>query len=284
MGNILDKKDRSMKGGPIAPHLLKSDVFSWYTGSPEGRFTMLNKNVLNIEGEYQRTATSQKKISTISRNWDWALFGTLDVSIREDGTYWVYDGGHRLRASFHRADVIMLPCMVHIFSTLSDEAKAFVSRNTMVSNVNAIARFNASVVAGEPLSIEAKSLLNKMGLSVTDSPNSKKGISCIGKVLQIMRDNRMIAARCIELCDRLSQDSNINSNVLGGIFALQMHFLPERDIMNDFSGRFEITSQVEIAIEIRKFRAETGKGGDVISAKGVMLFLNKGLRTRKLIW
>ena len=96
--NILSKVDRSLAPVPNpnrAVAVSKRDKFDWSTGGSRGEFRWIAKNDLNIDSRYQRDQVSEAKVMEIARDWDWLLLGCISVIEREDGSLWVFDGGHQ---------------------------------------------------------------------------------------------------------------------------------------------------------------------------------------------
>ena len=281
MANILSHVDQSIGTVHKTP---KREVYKWTGSSAPGTFLLIPKTELNIDGRYQRDEVSKEKVVSIARDWDWLLFGTLCVIKRENSSFWVFDGGHRTRAAFFRDDITELPCMGHEVSSLTDEAKAFVARNTMISNVSALARFRAANCAEEPTAVRVTALLAKLGLKICKNADRPDTIKAIGSLMHCVEENPEVAERVLEFCLGLQRDGGISQIVLVGLFTLQTHFAKQEiDLLNDFGNKLLTFSQKEMEIRVRQLRAETGKGGSAIYARALLDLLNKGKRN-KLEW
>lgn len=282
--NILSKVDKSLVGTPAGPAVRKVIRYDWSTGGSIGSFAWIKKSELNIDGRYQRDQVSEEKIREIASNWDWLLLGTVSVIEREDVTYWVFDGGHRTRAAFYRDDVDVLPCMVHKIASVNEEAKAFVARNTMVSNVSAFDRFHASVCAKEPVAVTAGEVLEEFGLvAVKGGTSSGKFLSCIGALQKCVEANPDDARKVLGFCLKLAGDSVVTGKVLSAMFALHQHFKPEFDVIERHGEKISRHSQREIEVKMNQFATECGKGGNVICAKAILDLINHRNRHR-LTW
>lgn len=113
MPNMLDKRDHSFAPNPNGKGSQeKVEKYRWAKSSSPGEMMHLSKDELNLDDQYQRERVSEEAVVKIARNFDWALFGVLKVARRTDGTLWVFDGGHRLRACFYRSDIKTIPCIV----------------------------------------------------------------------------------------------------------------------------------------------------------------------------
>lgn len=136
--------------------------------------TWLPCEALNVDEAYQRSidgAKATKLITTIATDWDWRLCAPLTVSHRADKdgamAYFVIDGQHRLRAAELRGDIAELPCIISVFETFEDEARAFVSINTQRHATTALDRYHARVASKEPQALAIRALVESVGLKVT---------------------------------------------------------------------------------------------------------------------
>lgn len=283
--NILDKspKDRVVNfGGHTQP---KREKFAWASTSKPGVFRWVPKADLNIDGRYQREEVSSAKTMEIARSWDWTLFGTLLVGERGDGSLWVYDGGHRTRASFYRDDIPDLPCMVFRIEDAAGEAKAFYGAQKLKSNISVTDAHRAGVIAQEPDALRVQALLDRHGLVIRRDANRGGQFRAIGTLRGIAREDQELAERVLALCvDIAGDDSPISGSVLGGMFALVQHFAGTVDF---FAGReleaLLATSIEELDSEIRRQKAILGMGGTVSEAKGILALVNKS-RRKKIHW
>lgn len=279
--NILDKVDRSLVFEHLGRPMSKVERYDWTTGGSVGKFKLINKTDLNIDGRYQRDQVSENKVLEIARKWDWLLIGTLSVIEREDGTYWVFDGGHRTRAAFYRDDITQLPCMVHSLESVNDEAKAFVARNTMVSNVAAFDRFHASVCAKEPVAIQASKILKELGLTVVKGGvQTGNFISCVGALQKCIEEDADDARKVLEFCIELAGDQIVTGRVLLAMFLLYRHFKDQFDVIDRYGDKLRRHSQRDIEVKMNQFARETGKSGNVIYAKCLVEMINYKMRNR----
>jgi hypothetical protein len=282
--NILSKVDRSLAPVPNPKRevtVSKRDKFDWSTGGSCGEFRWIAKNDLNIDSRYQRDQVSDAKVREIARDWDWLLLGCISVIEREDGSLWVFDGGHRARASFFRDDIKELPCMVHRVATVNEEAKAFVARNTMVSNVAAYDRHRASVCAAEPVALSVQAILDEFGLTVIKGGASGAGyLSCIGTLQSCVKEDAEDAKKVLRFLLSIAGERLVVGKVLAAMFTLYRHFKPKFDILEKYGEKISRHSQREIEVKISQFTTECGKGGNVIGAKAILELINHRNRIR----
>lgn len=243
---------------------------------------MIDKNDLNIDGTYQREQVSDEKLRSIAREWDWKLLGTLAVIRRGDGSLWVYDGGHRTRASFLRDDIQFLPCMVFDVSDEKEEAKAFVGTNTMTSNVSAFHRHRASVKAGEPYSLAVQAMVEKYGYIPSNCANKSGNFAAINTLRTLIIQDAEMAERVFEACTRIAGDgAPISGEVIDAIYTCQVKLVGKADILaNGHLERLIKEGLTGIEAAIRREKHIVGKGGAVVASKAVLDILNKGKQRR----
>lgn len=282
--NILNKTCKAFAPipGNSGPGVSKMEKYSWETPGPPGEFQWIAKELLNIEGAYQRDEESDEKVMRVARAWDWKLFNTVSVARRPDGTLWAFDAGHRVRAAFLRDDIKLLPCMIHDVEDIKDEAKAFVGTNTMVSNVSAYHKHRASVVAGEPISLRVQKILDKHGYKPSTTAKQKWNFAAIHTLHAKVKQNEELAARVFEACAKIAADGGaISGNVICAIYCCQLWVQGREDILAGVHlDRLmkEGISGIERALRDRKNKE--GIGGEAVEARGLLDLLNKGKRRR----
>lgn len=282
--NILKKDDKSKAPtfGNQELSVSKRQKFSWASDSPAGTFCMIAKEDLNIDGTYQREQVSDEKVMGIARDWDWRLFGALSVIMREDGTLWVYDGGHRTRAAFLRDDIAELPCMVFECESIEEEAKAFVGTNTMKSAVSAYHKYRGGLRAKEPEALAVKAVLDKHGYKAVTSAGTNYGFSAINTLRRLLKDDAELAERVFALCADVADDGTpIPGEVLNGIFTCAKKLEGKADILkNGHREKLKVAGIAGIEMAIRREKHIVGRGGATIAAKAILDLLNKRKQRR----
>ena len=253
----------------------KAEKNNWPDINDKGDFQWVPLTMLNIDGRYQRAQVSKGKVLRIAREWNWLLCGTLLVVRRTDGSLWIFDGGHRARAAFYRDGVDEMPCMIYNLSSLSDEAKAFVDRNTMISGVRAVTKYKAMIVAGDQTAKDIAALMDELGIDVNGSAHSPYQLSCIGAVIGLFVRNRDIAERYIRLLAVAAKRDGvcIKANLLGGFFEVGNKYDDEKTHAK-MESLIEKNSLQTFDIKIRQHKAETGKGGAVSAARAILGMYN----------
>jgi hypothetical protein len=282
--NILNKQCKALAPtfGAAGGAVSKVKKFTWATPGDPGTFKRIDKQLLNIEGSYQREEVTKQKVIEIARDWDWKLFGCISVARRPDGSLWVYDGGHRTRAAFYRDDITEIPCMVFNVANEQLEAKAFLGANTMKSNVSAFHKHRAAVKTGEVIACAAQSILDKHGYQVTQAAKRKYSFAAIHSLHAQLKKDRVLAEKVFAAAVTIAQDGEpISGEVIDALFACQRKLAGKADILtNGYLETLQRTTIPGIEMAIRREKHIVGQGGEVIAAKAVLDILNKGKKRR----
>lgn len=256
----------------------KQKKYSWASPSVMGVFKTINKNELNIDLTYQGSQISKKKVMEIARNWDWRLLGALSVIKRPDNTFWVYDGGHRARASIYREDIIGLPCMVFDAETIEIEAKAFVGRNLLKSAVGSYDKHKASIIAKEPTALAVEEILNKYGYIVARNTSVLYGISAIRSLTRLIQRDPQRTDAMLKLCTEIAENGEqLSHKIMTGMFYL----VGKTNILSrEWRKQLEKLGLKVLEKEMIRSGIINNKGGERIWAQGVESILNKQRRTK----
>lgn len=123
---------------------------------------------LSLDAAYQRSVdnhASQRLIASIAANFDWRLCAPLIVSRRADNVFVVIDGQHRAMAAQLRG-MDDLPCCVHTYDSVEDEAKFFIAANRSRKPMNRLDDFHAAIVAGDSDAHQVRQLVEDAGLAI----------------------------------------------------------------------------------------------------------------------
>lgn len=202
--------------------------------------------------------------------------------MRKDGSFWLYDGGHRCRASFYRDDITELPCMVFKAENEKTEAKAFIGTNTMQSVVSAYHKHRAAVLTEEPIAVVAQSIIEKNGYQPCHDAHKKYGFGAINTLHQQIKIDERLAEKCFAFCAAIAQDGEPFSGVvLDAIFICQKKLEGKADIfLKEYLDRLKRETITGIEAAIRRQKIIAGAGGSQIAAKGILDLLNKGKRNK----
>ena len=118
---------------------------------PKEDIQWLPTAALKIDRRVQRHSVRTTHVKAIAEGFDPDAFGTIAVSRRDDGTYAVLDGQHRLEAlrlmGFNGKQLV--PCEVRSGLTLAQEAALFRKLNT-TQKPGLVDRFLVRAVEGDP--------------------------------------------------------------------------------------------------------------------------------------
>ena len=146
-----------------------------------------------VTAQYQRIL-NMKNVACIVKNFDPAKLGVLVVSHREDGTYAVLDGQHRLTA-LRRLGYDAANCIVLEGMTIQQEADYFRRQNENKQSLRINDTFNASLWAEDAESLRIKELMDKYGFR-----HGKSGqLMCICAIGALQRILRRFGDRTLEL-------------------------------------------------------------------------------------
>lgn len=146
-----------------------------------------------VTEQYQRIL-NMKNVAGIVKNFDPAKLGVLVVSHREDGTYAVLDGQHRLTA-LRRLGYDAANCIVLEGMTIQQEADYFRRQNENKQSLRINDTFNASLWAEDAGSLRIKELMDKYGFR-----HGKSGQPmCICAIGALQRILRRFGDRTLEL-------------------------------------------------------------------------------------
>lgn len=116
-----------------------------------------------VDPEYQGHV-NKGLVDRIAKRWDDAAAGAVVLNWREDNTYAVLDGQHRVLAA-QRAGVTDLNALVFVGKTKKEEATLFVQLNTK-HNVLSIDRFRANLAGGGVSEKNIVQALREVGLDI----------------------------------------------------------------------------------------------------------------------
>jgi hypothetical protein len=142
------------------------------------RIESLPVSLLNIGG-YQRHV-SNVRVARIIANCDPAKLGLIVVNKREDGSYYVIDGQHRL-AALRRMGVELVRCILVVGLTAREEAEYFRTQDCCVRALTAFDAYIAGVIAQDQHYLTLQYLLDKHGYRVARYTGSSAKRSPITK-------------------------------------------------------------------------------------------------------
>lgn len=129
----------------VTPAVAKESFFT-------REFISIPAREIHVDYDYQRLVRS-RRVSRLVAQFDPKLLGTLEVSERADGSYWVIDGQHRLEACKAIDPDLEVPCVVYRGLTREEEAEVFWKTQDGRSNVSPAERLVARLAQGEPKAV-----------------------------------------------------------------------------------------------------------------------------------
>lgn len=253
----------------------KVQRYQWENTGEMGIFQMIPKRELHIDTEYQRTI-AQDRILKISSHFRWTLFGAIIVVRRDDGMYFVVDGGTRTRSAWKRSDINNLPCMVYSAESVRQEAQMFVDLSTSPVGMSAFQRYRAQLVAGSKYAVMANDILKKYGYTVSDRGKEQFACGCIHTVQNRIKRNMEALDQTIHILSEICEGEPIRKNPVEALFYLIVSN-PGIDFYTEYPYMKMKNAGIEsIEIEISRVKMIQQKGGEKISAMGLLNIINSG--------
>lgn len=275
MTKQMDMSERVVQQGGMT----KIDRYKWIVKDGPGALMTINKHDLQINPEYQRQLV-QHKVLKMSAAWSWIACSVITVGMR-DGVWWVVDGQHRVAAAMRRADITALPCIVFELEDVRDEARGFLNINDLRKSMTSVDRLRASAVAGDEAAKQFDFLCRKLGLTLTPNGNSPGTIKSAGWGMKRMAEDPVATTIIMELAAELCATDHvaIQEKLLGGLWYL--HKNCEANLTDaKLRQRIKKIGATALKNEVNKASAFYSRGGDKTWAMGMLIAINKGLRTR----
>jgi hypothetical protein len=277
MNNEFDKSDRSI-------HALtgqkKADVFKWPSVGKKGTFAEVPRGMLNIDYSYQRDIIGGNKVLSIASHFAWVFCHPLMVAVRPDMSLYVLDGQHRWVAAFYRDETELIPCMLFDIETVKSEAAIFLALNKNKNPVSAINSQKAGVTAEDDLSLAVQDILEIEQRDPERSGLKRSGFAAVALLRRLVESDADLARKAFSVCCYIAGDKPISGFVLAGLFYCQHKLRGVTDIFHgEHLKRLKAAGIEVLELEARRKKALLG-GGDLVLAKAILDFLNKGRRTR----
>ncbi|MCX7923501.1 MAG: hypothetical protein N3B21_16050 [Clostridia bacterium] len=122
-----------------------------------------------------------KRVNSIVQNYDPKFIGTIIVSKRANGEYYVMDGYHR-STSLKRLGIEEVYCEVHENLSLEDEAQYYLAYNKHRKNPKAVDDYKVSLTAGVVEVVTVNRILSELNIEVSES-----GFRSPRKALEVLR-------------------------------------------------------------------------------------------------
>ncbi|MFN4017634.1 MAG: ParB N-terminal domain-containing protein [Reyranella sp.] len=138
------------------------------------RVVWLDLALLTIDRTYQREISKMgaAHVNRILLAFNWNHYQPIVVSERDDGTYAVIDGQHRLEAARKHPLIDSLPCYIIDAPDAAKQAAIFVAVNSRRIALTSLQQFHAAVAARQPEAMVAAGLCSDAGVTILKSPPS----------------------------------------------------------------------------------------------------------------
>jgi hypothetical protein len=127
---------------------------------------------LEVDRRVQRDNLKAKKVEEMVKNFNPDALGVLTVSRRKDHGLYIIDGWHRNETvrivTDNTGEVV---CHVFTGLTVAEEAQMFLDIN-YGDQPNIHEKFKASLVAGDPESLQIDQIVRSVGWAISGSPNN----------------------------------------------------------------------------------------------------------------
>jgi hypothetical protein len=131
-----------------------------------------------VDPSYQRPLR-RDRVAQMAKEFDPYKIGTLHLSLRDNGFFYIMDGQHRVETlrEVGWGDQEVPDCQVYEGLTVEQEAKIWGALNTFVSPTP-LARFRADVVANKPEAVAIQSVVKRLGLDIKNSTTADS-LTCV---------------------------------------------------------------------------------------------------------
>lgn len=212
----------------------------------------LPTSVLNIDSTYQKPL-SKPHVKRIVEKFNPMGVGHIEVSRRNDGTYWVFDGQHRT-AVYRELGIKEIDCIVYEGLSVVDEANGYLYKNTTMKQTQS-QKFKVEIQANDPDAILIDATMRSLGLRAY-----VKGEG--GQIMAISEVKKIYAKYG---ADRLREVLSLTKEGFGDdVKAYQAFVLGG---INEFIERFGNDEKYSRTHFIKRLKATTLEGFMSMSAK-----------------
>lgn len=139
------------------------------------RVVWLDLALLKVDKRYQRDITEghgQAHVNRILKAFNWNCYQPIIVAERDDGTYAVIDGQHRLAAAKKHPAIDSLPCYIIDAPDVAAQAAIFVAVNSVRKSLTGLQKFWASHAAGEAIAVGLAKACSVANVTILRGPPS----------------------------------------------------------------------------------------------------------------
>lgn len=252
--------------------------YGWVVADNPGEYMMIDKKDLNVDHSYQREKIVVNKVRQIASTWSWAGCGCILVAMRRDGSFWVFDGQHRVLAAKTRADILQLPCMVFECVDVKQEAAGFLVANAERKPVGALDKFKALVMTGDSAAKIVSDVFEKLAVTVATKPDGSRQLKCVSKCLVLAERDAEVFTWALQSTIAVCGNHPVHRDILDGLFWIEVKYgLCGTDRFDEALAKAD---RADILASIAKFAAAEGKRGERVCGTGILKVLNYKRRNR----
>lgn len=139
---------------------------------------------LEFDPRYQREL-NKAHMERIKAEFSWLRFGVIHVSLRADGSVYVIDGQHRVRAAMalDMSSDTKVPCLVHRGLLAEEEAELFAYYNR-TSKPKPLQEFRAERFAGFEEATSIAEIVEEHGVHIS---TGSEDVQCISELRKLYR-------------------------------------------------------------------------------------------------
>jgi len=238
-----------------------------------------------IDDRYQRPVKLDW-VKEISADFDWQLFGVIDVAKHSNG-FAVIDGQQRLHAAM-LLGITSVPAIVRIGGTSTKEADTFVKVNTSRRGITQHDKYRAGVTARYPIYLRIQELFNEYEYIV--APGRKhKSCSCPTALVREYTTDKDVADDCLVAILTIgyaTDNYNIKYRTFSALCGLEGHIRkldPDATLLtNKWLRKIKKIGLEKLEGDITRMEGAYGKASRIIWTVSLCRILNKGQRTNLL--
>lgn len=266
---------------PSGASVPKRVKFGWSAPGDVGEFLLIDKNQINIDHANYQRAYSHGRSVLMARRFSWRRFEVIIVALRNDGSYWVIEGQHRLKAAMLRDDVTLVPCLVFLVDDIKEEAKTFVDIGTGSKALTSLDKFQPAITAGD----ESAILVNDLLVASDYRPNSTSSagsVKCLKTLVKLAKEDAEALKELWPLLVQVHAGKAIHQRLVEGLAYL--HKSSGGRILKDpYRRRLVARGRDNLIADANKAAQAYSTGGAKVWAAGIAGQMSKGLRDENKI-
>lgn len=230
-------------------------------------FDAVGTDKLIIDGRYQRQL-NEHRVGRMVEQWNPSLLGTLEVSERENGTYAVFDGQHRLSA-LKALGIKKAPCIVHRGMGAQQEAELFVKLQRDRRPPTPVERFKAQVFSGDSEAVKIADAITLAGFRVGTNIGDLRAIASVERVAS-RHGHDILLKTLVTIRDAWYGDEYaLDGTIIGGLAS----------VLDDYADRWDERHtnrlRTQAPIDIKRNAKSIGLGGNGIAQHAVAAQIRK---------